>query len=136
MSARFRRRAAACLIIIASGLALRRWSLDLGAPFFAWKYGGSLLWGTMVYFLVALFPKSGAITRIALIASAIAVVVELSRLHHTPWLDDFRRTTAGALLLGRHFSLWNIVAYLFGIGLGARIDALLCAETAKPAAQP
>jgi hypothetical protein len=52
----------------------------------------------------------------------IAAVVELIRLVHTPWLDDFRLTLAGALLLGRIFSVWNIVAYAAGILLGMMVD--------------
>jgi hypothetical protein len=60
--------------------------------------------------------------RFAGIAIAIAVAVELSRLVHAPWLDDFRLTLAGALLLGRIFSLWNILAYGVGIGLAMVLD--------------
>jgi hypothetical protein len=41
---------------------------------------------------------------------------------HTPWLDAFRLTTSGALLLGRIFSLWNLVAYAIGIAFGVWID--------------
>jgi Protein of unknown function (DUF2809) len=88
------------------------------------KYGGSLLWATTVFLLVgALLPRLTR-TQIAAIAAAIAVVVELSRLVHTPWLDAFRLTTAGALLLGRIFSLWNIVAYGVGIVVGVWLDRL------------
>jgi len=43
-------------------------------------------------------------------ASVIAISVELLRLYHRPQLDAFRATPAGRLLLGRIFSLWNIVA--------------------------
>jgi len=129
----FRRRAVAILIVIASGLALRRWSLDLGAPFVVWKYGGSALWGTAVYFAVALLIPAMQGKRVAALAGAIAVAVEFSRLSHAPWLDDFRVTTAGALLLGRHFSLWNIVAYLFGVLFGLCIDSGLAG---KKASQP
>ena len=49
-------------------------------------------------------------------ALAIALAVELSRLYSVPWLDDFRRSTIGALTLGRIFSPWNLVAYAIGIG--------------------
>jgi hypothetical protein len=86
------------------------------------KYGGSLLWATMVFLLVgALLPRLGR-TQIAATATTIAVLVELSRLLHAPWLDAFRLTTAGALLLGRIFSVWNIVAYVAGILVGAWLD--------------
>lgn len=44
---------------------------------------------------------------------------------HTPWLDAFRLTAAGALLLGRIFSPWNLVAYVTGIVVGVWLDRLL-----------
>jgi hypothetical protein len=37
-------------------------------------------------------------------------------------LDEFRLTLAGALLLGRIFSAWDILAYGAGIGLGMLLD--------------
>ncbi|HLP67535.1 MAG TPA: DUF2809 domain-containing protein, partial [Rhizobium sp.] len=54
--------------------------------------------------------------------------VELIRLYHTPWLDEFRRTLAGALLLGRIFSVYNIIAYLAGIAAAALIDQRLLGQ--------
>ena len=111
-----------CLVIIACGLALRRFGFGVGLPAFVVKYGGSLLWGTMVFFLVAIAAAGWSRQTVASIALAVAVGVELFRLVHTPWLDAFRLTTAGALLLGRIFSLWNIVAYAAGILLGAALD--------------
>ena len=62
---------------------------------------------------------------IALIAAVIAVSVELFRLLHTPWLDAFRLTLPGALLLGHVFSLWNIVAYGAGILFGMLLDRVV-----------
>ena len=115
-------RAGLCLAIIACGLALRGWGLGLGLPAFVVKDGGSTLWGTMVFFLVAIAASHLTRPRIALIAAGIAISVELFRLVHFPWLDAFRLTLPGALLLGRVFSVWNMVAYGVGIGLGATLD--------------
>ncbi len=93
-----------------------------GLPFWLTKYAGSGLWGVMVYWLVAACaPSHSRITR-AGIAALIAIAVEFFRLVHTPWLDAFRLTLAGALLLGRVFSLWNIVAYFAGIALAFVLD--------------
>ncbi|MCA6106405.1 ribosomal maturation YjgA family protein [Bradyrhizobium cenepequi] len=111
-----------CLSIIIAGLALRRFGFGVDLPAFVVKYGGSMLWGTMVFFLVASAAAGWSRRTAALVALAVAVGVELFRLVHTPWLDAFRLTTAGALLLGRVFSLWNIVAYAAGILLGAALD--------------
>jgi hypothetical protein len=118
-------RAGMALVVIACGLSLRRYGFPLGLPAFVVKYGGSLLWATMVFLLVGVFLPRLSRLQIAAIAVMIAVVVEFSRLVHTPGLDAFRLTTAGALLLGRIFSLWNLVAYAVGILLGIWIDRLV-----------
>jgi hypothetical protein len=118
------RRGCLCLLIIICGLALRKFGLGLGLPSVLVKYGGSMLWGTMVFFLVAIAAPGRSRRRMALISALLAVCVELFRLVHTPWLDDFRLTTAGALLLGRVFSPWNMLAYGVGIMLGMILDRL------------
>ena len=43
-----------CVAIIISGLTLRRFGIGLGLPAIIVKYGGSMLWATMVFFLVAM----------------------------------------------------------------------------------
>lgn len=110
------------LLVIALGLSLRLYGLGLGVPAVIVKYGGSVLWAVMLYWLiVALAPRLRP-HQVAAVALVIAIAVELIRLVHTPWLDSFRLTLAGALLLGRIFSLWNIVAYAVGIGIGLSTD--------------
>ena len=113
------------LAVIAAGLALRRYGLGLGLPGSVVKYGGSILWGTMLFLLVAIVASLQPRWKIASISLVIAIGVELFRLVHTPWLDDFRLTLAGALLLGRIFSAWNIAAYAAGIVLGMVFDPFL-----------
>jgi hypothetical protein len=117
-------RACFCLSIAVCGLALRRFGLGLGLPSLFVKYGGSVLWGSMVFFLVATAAAGASRRSIALMAASIAVAVELFRLVHAPWLDAFRLTTAGALLLGRVFSPWNMLAYGAGIVLAVGLDRL------------
>jgi hypothetical protein len=117
-------RIALCLSIIVCGLALRRFGLGLGLPPLFVKYGGSILWGSMVFFLVAMAASNRSRRSIALISAAIAVCVELFRLVHAPSLDTFRLTLAGALLLGRIFSAWDMVAYGVGIILAMALDRL------------
>jgi Protein of unknown function (DUF2809) len=122
-----------CAAVIASGLALRGFGLDLGLPGGIVKYGGSILWATMVFFLVAIARPRWPRRSIALLSAVIAVSVELFRLVHTPWLDAFRLTLPGALLLGRIFSPWDIIAYGAGILLGMLLDRSLTprAESAR-----
>ncbi|MDK4736765.1 DUF2809 domain-containing protein [Rhizobium sp. CNPSo 3490] len=115
-------RLGAVLVVIAAGLALRRFGYAVDLPFVVVKYGGSALWGAMVYLLVALVLGKSLRAVIAVMALFMAIAVEFFRLYHTPWLDAFRLTTAGALLLGRIFSLWNILAYAIGIAVVCAFD--------------
>lgn len=117
----------ALMLTIAFGLALRRFGYAANLPFAVVKYGGSLLWGAMVYWLLATILVSVRPLKIALLALIVAAAVEVFRLWHTPELDAFRLTTTGALLLGRVFSLWNIVAYAIGIGAALALDRALTA---------
>lgn len=107
----------AVAVVIAAGLAVR--FVPLGLPAGVVKYAGSTLWGAMVYGLLACLRPDAALRRLALAALVIAVAVEFFRLVHTPWLDAFRLTLAGQLLLGRVFSLWNLLAYAVGIAAAA-----------------
>src|SRR3569833_4560811 len=77
-------RAALALIVIACGLSLRWYGFPLGLPAFVVKYGGSLLWATMVFLLVAMLLPRLARTKIATIAMIIAAAVEFCRLEHAP----------------------------------------------------
>jgi hypothetical protein len=105
----------ALVAVIACGVLLRVFGYSVHLPFVVVKYGGSALWAVMVYLLVALAFARLRPVRLAAIAVLVATCVEFSRLAHVPSLDEFRLTLAGALLLGRIFSLWNIVAYSVGI---------------------
>jgi hypothetical protein len=129
-------RACLCLAIVISGLMLRRFGFGLGWPAIIVKYGGSMLWGAMVFFLVAIAAPRRSRRYVALISAVIAVWVELFRLVHAPWLDDFRLTLAGALLLGRIFSAWDILAYGAGIGLGMGLDRLVAKALIKEPPAP
>lgn len=110
----------AAFLVIVIGLILRL--VPLGLPFFMVKYAGSVLWGAMVCLLVRAFMPSVNLGVAVSGALAISVVTELSRLYHTPELDTFRQSLAGVLLLGRIFSVWNIVAYAVGIALAAAAE--------------
>ncbi|MFS8050407.1 DUF2809 domain-containing protein [Rhizobium sp. BR 314] len=112
----------ACLLTIAFGLVLRRFGYAVHLPFEIVKNGGSILWGAMVYWLlVTALPGARRITTTSA-AMIVAALIEFSRLWHTPALDAFRLTTAGALLLGRVFSPWNILAYAIGIAAAFALD--------------
>lgn len=127
MRPRFRGRRAglaiAAALVIGIGLTTRLPGIDWG-PVLG-KYLGSLLWGAMVYGLVGFMRPRWQVSMVALVAACIAVSVELSQLWHTPWLDGFRQTRLGVLLLGRFFAWADIAAYLAGIALAAVADRQL-----------
>lgn len=109
------------LITLACGLVWRLVPLGLVAVLV--KYGGSILWAIMVYWIVAFFlPKKNPQT-LAIIAGLVAAAVECFKLYHSPGLNAFRHTLAGQLLLGRVFSLRDIVAYWLAIAVIACFDS-------------
>ena len=86
------------------------------------KYGGSVLWATMVFFLVAI-----AAPHLRAMANRWDRSHDRYKRRIVPagshaMARRFRLTLAGALLLGRIFSLWNLLAYGVGIMLGMMID--------------
>ncbi|MEQ8481290.1 MAG: DUF2809 domain-containing protein [Hoeflea sp.] len=116
------RRLLIALAVIAAGLTLRLTGYEIGLPYVLVKYGGSLLWGMMVFWVVAIVLPGQSVIRISLVAGIVALLTEFSRLYQTPWLDQFRLQLVGALLLGRIFSGFNILAYLAEIGLAALVE--------------
>lgn len=117
------------LLTIPIGLAVRL--LPLGLPWFLYKYLGSTLWaGALYWFLATLLPTLCPIV-VATIALTIATLLELSRLVSIAPIDTFRLTFAGKILLGRYFSLKNILAYLLAITLTAALDHLVVPRQTK-----
>lgn len=111
------------LATIAAGLAVR--FAPLGLPLFVVKYGGSTLWALMVYWIISALLPSWRLLTVALVAGTLATAVEFFKLYHSPALDAFRLTLPGVLLLGRFFSVWDIVAYWLAIVVGAFADQAL-----------
>jgi hypothetical protein len=103
----------AAILVIAVGL-LTRWPAISIPPALA-KYLGSVLWGAMVYCALRACWPDARPRIVVVIAIVLAAGVEVSQLWHTPWLDAFRRTTIGVLLIGRYFALADIAAYSAGI---------------------
>jgi hypothetical protein len=107
-------------VTIAGGLAIR--FLPLGMPQVVVKYGGSMLWALTIYWFVSALLPSLRIIPAALLTGGITTSVEFFKLYHSPLLDAFRLTLPGILLLGRFFSVWDILAYWLAILAGILID--------------
>jgi hypothetical protein len=108
------------IVTVVAGLALRFGRF--GLPSFVVKYGGSMMWALMIYWIVSALLPSWRLLAVGLLAGVLATAVEFIKLFHSPALDASRLTLPGILLLGRFFSVWDIVAYWLAISLGAFVD--------------
>ena len=108
------------LVTVMAGLAVRM--APLGLPAVVVKYGGSMLWAVMIYWVVSAALPRWRLTVVGLVAGAVATGVEFFKLYHSPAMDAFRMTLPGMILLGRYFSVRDIVAYWVAIGVAACVD--------------
>jgi hypothetical protein len=105
---------------VIAGLAVRL--APLGLPAFVVKYGGSMLWAVMIYWIVSTALPRWRLPVAGLLSGSIATAVEFFKLTHSPAMDAFRLTLPGMILLGRYFSARDIVAYWVAISLAAWLD--------------
>jgi hypothetical protein len=108
---------------LACGVAVR--FAHLGFPFLVTKYGGSMLWALAIYWVVSSVFARSSIVRAALVSGTVATAIEFFKLYNPPAVDALRQTLPGVLVLGRVFSVWDIVAYGLAIALGAALDRRL-----------
>ena len=104
---------------IAAGVTLRR--VQLGLPPTIVKYGGSILWAMMIYWIVSSLRPAWRLRAIAA-AGLLASAIELFKLYHTPALNAVRLTLPGTLLLGRVFSALDLLVYWLAIVACAFLD--------------
>ena len=108
------------LVTIAAGLTIR--FVHLGLPAVLVKYGGSALWAVMIYVVVSAILGSRRVVWSATLSAVLATAIEFFKLYYVPWLDAFRRTLPGIVLLGRVFSFRDIAVYWLAIALVAVLD--------------
>jgi hypothetical protein len=108
------------LVTVMAGLTVRM--APLGLPAVVVKYGGSMLWAVMIYWVVSAALARWRLPVVAMISGVIATAVEFFKLYHSPGMDAFRLTLPGMILLGRYFSMRDIAAYWVAIGLAAWVD--------------
>src|SRR5271165_4059408 len=94
------------LATVVLGLGVR--FLHLGLPWVVVKYGGSMLWAVMIFWIFAALLTKWTLVRVALLSGIVATAVEVFKLYRSPGMDAFRLTLAGKLMLGRVFSGWDI----------------------------
>jgi hypothetical protein len=106
---------AACL-----GIGSRRFASHL--PGFVATYAGDTLWALTAFLGIGLLLPMASTGRVAMLAMAFSVAIEVSQLYHAPWIDSVRRTTLGGLILGFDFVWSDLACYVVGVGLGVLIE--------------
>jgi hypothetical protein len=109
-----------------AGLVVR--FVPTGLPTLMVKYGGSMLWALLFYWLISTLLPRWRVDLVALISGGLTTGIEFFKLHHSPAVDAFRLTIPGILLLGRFFSVWDILAYWVAICIGSLVDGRLRAR--------
>jgi hypothetical protein len=108
------------LATVALGLSVR--FLHVGLPWVVVKYGGSMLWAVMIFWIILALAPQWPVVRIGLLSGVVATAVEVFKLYRSPGMDAFRLTVAGKLMLGRVFSGWDIAVYWVAIGAGVALE--------------
>jgi type IV secretory pathway TraG/TraD family ATPase VirD4 len=83
---------------------------------------GDFIWAIMLYFACATVFTKQTITWRICVMIVFCITIECSQMWHTDWLDAFRSTTLGGLLLGHGFLWSDIAADIVGIFCGGALD--------------
>jgi Protein of unknown function (DUF2809) len=107
-------------LVIPLGLGSRRYAHAL--PAFVAAYAGDTLWALVAFLGFGLVLPRATTRTVALLAITFSVLIEVSQLYHTPWIDSIRHTTLGGLVLGFDFVWSDLACYVVGVGLGVVIE--------------
>ena len=108
------------VLVVALGLGSRHYAGHL--PGFVAAYAGDTLWALVAFLGIGLVLPRASTWRVALLAMAFSVLIEVSQLYHAPWYDSIRHTTLGSLVLGHGFLWSDLACYAVGIVVGALIE--------------
>ncbi|MGM0901317.1 MAG: DUF2809 domain-containing protein [Bacillota bacterium] len=111
---------AAVVFSILLGLASRSYGEFL--PVFVAENAGDMLWAMMVYFGFRFLLVHKRPTHSIWLSILFCYFIELSQLYQADWINLIRRTTIGALVLGKGFLMVDLVRYTVGIIIAALLD--------------
>lgn len=86
---------------------------------------GDFIWAVMLYFACTTIFTTQTISWRIVVMLVFCITIECSQMWHTEWLDAFRSTTFGGLLLGHGFLWSDIAADIAGILCGGALDKYL-----------
>jgi hypothetical protein len=107
------------------GLMSRRYSV--GGDFIH-DYVGDAIWAGMIYFGFRFLLPSAKIKSAVIAALTFCYAIEISQLNQSEWLNQWRRTTIGGLILGFGFLWSDFLMYTIGIIVAAFVDKFLKKE--------
>lgn len=108
--------------VVAAGLLWRSGLIPLGPALS--NYGGDALWALMVFVGCGfLFPRNPTRTNAAL-ALGFSWAIEFSQIYHAQWIDAWRATIPGKLILGSTFNAIDLAAYAAGIAIGTGVEVM------------
>jgi hypothetical protein len=114
------------ILVILSGLASRYFSNQL--PYWVELYVGDSLWAFNVFLLLGfIFIRKSSIA-LAAVAFIFSLLIELSQLYHTPWIDTIRAYKVIGIILGYGFRWSDLLCYFIGIAIGVIIEKISFAE--------
>lgn len=116
-------------ILCAAGLLVRKWSAV--SPNFFNMYFPDAAWTMAVYCGFGLLFCRDARLHLPL-ALVVSLLIELSQLWHTPFLEALRATTIGGLILGYGFLRSDLICYTVGACVCAAIETILRKSVKKP----
>ncbi len=107
------------------GIGSRRYAHAL--PGFIAAYAGDTMWALAAFAGIGLLLPRASTRTVALLAMTLSIAVELSQLHHDPWVDSIRQTTLGGLILGYGFLWSDLACYAAGVGIGIILELIVLA---------
>ena len=94
-------------------------------PGFVTEYGGDTLWATLFFFLMRIVCIKKKLVIVALLTYGFGVLIEVSQLYQAPWINEWRQTFIGQMLLGHGFLWSDLVCYAVGVVLGLLMILLI-----------
>lgn len=89
---------------------------------FIHDYVGDAIWAGMIYLGCRFLRPSAPIKHAVVIALVFCYAIEISQLNQSEWLNQWRRTPLGGLILGFGFLWSDFLMYTIGIGAAAFMD--------------
>lgn len=94
------------------------------SPFLA-EYMGDTMWSLAVFMIFRLSFHRLSVFSIACITFLFSILIEVSQLYDTTWINSIRHTFIGGLLLGFGFLWTDFICYFVGVLIAVAADLLI-----------